>query len=255
MAATTKASMQGIVNARQTATYALMDTIIRSTAVAIAFGTLMTEKSSKQVLVNQKLGAVKNKSQTTLPPALEALMGAPGLADIGLITESAVQEINSKASSPFLATVQKALCLPNIEGIPISTATITSSREVEVGEQLMIVQSTSAKKYWTDNAVPKLKEWTIDGYITPALAIDAYYIVRPSLLMQITFLDDCASSRRPVLFKDNRGGFRYVQITNLQTKEEASYNNAIKVDITLREYAPFSVNNMQSVVKKATATA
>ena len=38
----------------------------------------------------------------------------------------------------------------------------------------------------------------------------------------------------------------FVQITNLQTEEEATYNNAIKVSISLNEYKPYKVKNMAS---------
>ena len=115
----------------------------------------------------------------------------------------------------------------------------------------MIVQSTSSKEYWTDNAVPKLKEWHIEGYITTSLSLDSQYLIKPSLKMQMNFLDICAASRRPVLFKDNRGEFMFVQITNLQTEEEATYNNAIKVSISLKEYKPYKVKNMASAIDVA----
>jgi hypothetical protein len=45
------------------------------------------------------------------------------------------------------------------------------------------------------------------------------------------------------MFKTNRGEFVKVQITNLHTIEEASYNNGIEVSISLKEYNPYFVDS------------
>ena len=46
------------------------------------------------------------------------------------------------------------------------------------------------------------------------------------------------------IFKTNRGEFVKVQITNLQTVEEASYNNGIEVTLSLKEYNPYFVDTI-----------
>ena len=99
------------------------------------------------------------------------------------------------------------------------------------------------EKYWTDNAVPRLKEWVVTGYLTPTTPLDNGLVIKPSLQWQIHYLTVCADSRRPVMFKTNRGEFVKVQITNLHTTEEASYNNGIEVSISLKEYNPYFVDS------------
>lgn len=243
-----------VENAKLAATYAVMDAIVRSSAWKTAYEAVMLSSSAAQVLRNQSLRQRQGTSTITGLglEAASALSGVIGLLDISLVTEAASAYALSKAS-PFLQDIwEKTLMLPNIEGVPISSSVVNTERSVDVGEHPMIVQSSTKKQYWTDNAVPKLKEWTIEGYITTSLTLDNLYLVKPSLKMQINFLDMCAESRRPVLFKDNRGEFIFVNIMNLRTTEEASYNNAVKVSISLKEYKPFMVTNAVAQVGEAT---
>ena len=245
--------------AKKKATYAIMDLIIKQSTFKAVYSTVMMSTSAAQVIRNQKMFAAagaggdsaKALGFTIASDVISGLGGAIGLLDISLVVDAATAFLLNKAS-PYLQDIwEKTLALPNIEGIPISSDRITTTRDIDVGEQMMIVQSTSSKEYWTDNAVPKLKEWHIEGYITTSLSLDSQYLIKPSLKMQMNFLDICAASRRPVLFKDNRGEFLFVQITNLQTEEEATYNNAIKVSISLKEYKPYKVKNMASAIDVA----
>ena len=156
-----------------------------------------------------------------------------------------IQQVGTGVANalPIAGALMKAMVEPNIAGIPISSATVDTNREVEVSESQVIVQSTKTKKYWTDNAVPRLKEWSVNGYLTSISPLDSGQLIKPSLQWQAYYLDVCARSRRPVTFKTNRGEFCKVQITNLHTVEEASYNNAIKVEISLKEYNPYFIES------------
>lgn len=238
-------------NARERGIAVMMDSIITSSTLKDVYETVMLNASGRQAL-----RAMKGTLNTTTPDPRAVTVGyevqALGLADISVITGAGISAIAGLISGEMQDLWEKTLMVPNIEGVPISTATIDTSRDVDIGDEMMIVQSTAQKQYWTDNAVPKLKEWTVSGYITTQLSLDSLYLVKPSLKMQHEFLDICAASRRPVLFKDNRGEFRFVQIMNLSTTEEASYNNAIKVTISLKEYKPFTVDNVTSLVDTAT---
>lgn len=246
-----------VEDVQQRATELVMDAIIKSSTFKGVYETVMLSTSAAQVVRNQTMSANKTSAKIGDIPLnatdlLTGLGGAIGLIDISLVTNAATAYTLSKAN-PYLQDIyEKTLAEPNIEGVPISASSISTSRDIDVGEQAMIVQSTSQKKYWTDNAVPKLKEWHMEGYITSALALDSLYLIKPSLKMQLNFLDRCAASRRPVLFKDNRGEFIFVQITNLQTTEEPQYNNAIKINISLKEYKPFTVTSAIVQVKAAT---
>lgn len=253
-----------INTARTNATYYFMDAIISHSSLKAIFSSVMLSQSACQVVRNQtmsnsgnplsKLGNSALSGAGTVATDLASIgfTGAFGLLDVAMITKSAVAaSLKAAGKKDTQELWEKALVLPNIEGIPISAPSISTTRDIDVGEQMMIVESSVTKKYWTDNAVPHLKEWNIEGYITTALSIDSAFLIRPSLKMQMDFLDTCAVSRRPVLFKDNRGEFRFVQITNLQSTEESSYNNAIKINISLKEYNPFEVENVAANIIQA----
>lgn len=167
---------------------------------------------------------------------------------------SVIRKVDNKiATSPFGRTMNQvetlamqALVQPNIAGIPISSPKVETNRDIEVSESMVIVQSEAVKQYWTDNSVPRLKEWTVEGYLTSMSPLDSGHIIKPTLQWQAYYLDVCAKSRRPVLFKTNRGEFVKVQITNLHTTEEASYNNGIHITATLKEYNPYFIEKIAS---------
>lgn len=170
---------------------------------------------------------------------------------IGSMISSTVSssEVLSKAI-PGMNYVYKVLADPNIGGIPIGTASIATERTVDVSQSLVLQQSMGTKEYYTDNATPHLKEWTIEGYLTPMLGLDSFMFIKPSLMLQKKFLDVAATSRRPVWFKDNEMVFHQVQITSLQMTQEPSATNAVKITVGLKEYKPYVVGSYWTTVKK-----
>lgn len=251
--------MGDIIPTKEKAVSVLMDAIITSTAVKAAFEATMLGTSAYAAARAQRLkgsgnsGVISQIASGVVDYGFGSVLSFLSVAFTGDFSSlSAVLLNGGAAEQSFYDQWQKATIMPNIEGIPISTSTVVSDREVDVGEQMMIVQSSTKKQYWTDNAVPHLKTWTLDGYLMTQLMLDTYYIAKPSLRMQHEFLDICATSRRPVLFKDNKGDFRFVQITSLHTEEVADYNNGIKVTIHLKEYKPFQVQTLTNITKSAT---
>lgn len=222
-------------NKQEVAIIELLDLILRSKKMEIAFETV--------VLSNNMASSYKNNHGSY-----------PANTSEGLVPlYSAIQSINTSVHSAVaIKLLDEALAQPNIAGIPISSAKVETNREIEISESMVIVQTTKNRKYWTDNAVPRLKEWTIEGYLTSTSPIDTGCLIKPSLQWQAYYLDVCAKSRRPVLFKTNRGEFTQVQITSFHTVEEASYNNAIQVSISLKEYNPYTIASTPREEKIAT---
>ena len=214
--------------AQEVAIVEVLDNVLASVSAENKFNVMMMSNNAASMQKNTRGTYASNTN-----PLTQALY---------LTVSKASSNIRSIAGT--LATIiDKALAEPNIAGIPISAAKIETNREIEVSESMVIVQSTKERKYWTDNAVPRLKEWNIDGYLTVTSPLDSGCLIKPSLQWQAYYLDICAKSRRPVMFKTNRGEFVKVQITNLHTNEEASYNNVIQVTMSLKEYNPYIVNN------------
>ena len=206
----------------------VMDTILSNKKAELAFKSVMIANNTASMYKN-----TRGRYAVEQNPATQPLYAA---------IQSAKQNMSSIVA-PANTLLAEALVAPNIAGIPISSASVSTDREIEISESMVIVQSQKTKKYWTDNAIPRLKEWSITGFLTSLSPLDSGALIKPSLQWQAYYLDICATSRRPVLFKTNRGEFVKVQITNLHTDEEASYNNAIKITITLKEYNPYFIED------------
>lgn len=213
----------------------VMDTILSNKTAELAFNSVMIANNSAAMYRNTHGSYAAEQNPATQP--LYAAIQQAGQ--------------NLRTTIPGDTLLQEALVAPNIAGIPISSASVSTDREVEVSESMVIVQSQNTKKYWTDNAIPRLKEWSITGFLTSLSPLDSGCLIKPSLQWQAYYLDVCATSRRPVLFKTNRGEFVKVQITNLHTDEEASYNNVIKVTLTLKEYNPYFIEDRTGDKKTA----
>ena len=213
----------------------VLDTILGNKNIETEFNVVILANDSASMYKNNHGSYAVNKNKAT-----HALLE--------VIQEKALDKL---AATPFGQLMSKggnlamqALVQPNIAGIPISSSKVETNREIEVSESMVIVQSEAMKQYWTDNSVPRLKEWTVEGYLTSTSPLDSGCIIKPTLQWQAYYLDVCAKSRRPVVFKTNRGEFVKVQITNLHTTEEASYNNSIQVSMTLKEYNPYFIDKI-----------
>ena len=216
-------------NVTENAIIEVLDAILRNKTAEIAFDNVMLVNNVAAAYSNNHGGFISNNMKVN--PLYDLVVG----------TGNSVRSLMPTATS----LINEALAQPNIAGIPISSSKVETNREIEVSESMVIVQSTKNRTYWTDNAVPRLKEWQVEGYLTVMTALDDGCLIKPSLQWQAYYLDVCAKSRRPVLFKTNRGEFVQVQITSFHTVEEASYNNAIQVSMMLKEYNPYTISGDQ----------
>lgn len=131
---------------------------------------------------------------------------------------------------------------PNIEGIPIGASQITMTRDVDISESCFIVPDKHTKEYRADNSVPRLREWSISGYLATMSSFADYgLVIKPTILVQMKLLDTYAKSRRPVWFKSNNGSFHRVQIKHLQITQDPTMMNGAKIEIQLKEYFPIMV--------------
>lgn len=171
-----------------------------------------------------------------------------GFAKFGRPLSSSIQVIGAitgELAQMFatMAEIQQYLQDPNIDGIPIASPNVKRTREVEVSNHAIIVQSKNNMEYRTDNATPKPRRWQVEGYLRTTLVSDHLFVIKPSLQLQEQMLDAYAASRKPVWFKDDYNQFYKVQIVNINSEHDAASSTTVKVSITLQEYKPFIVNN------------
>lgn len=147
----------------------------------------------------------------------------------------------SSTVTKWLNDVYEATKDPNIEGIPIISPSVQVSRDVEIADYGVIVDSRYMKKNVVDNATPKPRVWDIKGYITSRWTVDVGMVLKPSLQMQAKMLDAYSQSRKPLWFKTDEFEFVRVQITNLTFSRKAEIMNAYEVSITLKEFIPLEI--------------
>lgn len=197
---------------------------------------------------------------TTLPFMHKTVMlGTSLLASTKAVTGTLSLVASSVVGSDFFSTVKtglskatdllnkmnQLLMSPNIEGIPINATSVKVSREVDISESLVIVQDTYGKDYKTDNAVPHLREWNLEGYLTSISNLDSMLLIKPTLMLQMKYLDACAASRKPVWFKTDNNEFFKVQITRLYFERVAESTNTVHVLVNLKEFKPYIVEDEQ----------
>lgn len=197
---------------------------------------------------------------TTLPFMHKTVMfGTSLLASTKAVRGTLSLIANSVVGSDFFSTAKtgllkatdllnklnQLLMSPNIEGIPINATSVKVSREVDISESLVIVQDTYGKDYKTDNAVPHLREWNLEGYLTSISNLDNMLLIKPTLMLQMKYLDACAASRKPVWFKTDNNEFFKVQITRLYFERVAESTNAVHVLVSLKEFKPYIVEDEQ----------
>lgn len=147
----------------------------------------------------------------------------------------------AQATLNFMNDFYEATKDPNLEGIPIKSPEITVSREVEVSEYGVVMDEGYMHNYVVDNAVPKPRIWSVQGYVTSRWEVDTGFILKPSLQQQIKMLDGYAQSRRPLWFKTDENEFVRVQITSLTINRKAENMNAHALTMQLKEFVPLEL--------------
>ena len=134
---------------------------------------------------------------------------------------------------------------PSINGIVIVSSNESSSRDVDVSEEPLIVQTARmSTAYVVDNAVPRPRTWQVQGYLLPlAPTVDQLIPSKPTIWFQKKMLDAFAKSRRPVLYKSSDLEFTQVLITQFSWDQEATVNNGLKVSLGLKEYATITCDS------------
>ena len=147
-------------------------------------------------------------------------LGAIGSGDGGAAVKEALESL-----------MQPSLCF-----IPIQSVTLTKRRTSDIGNTMIIAQTTQQKEYVTDNAAPRPRVWTGKGYIK-ALApfVESGLMVKPTLMVQEAILDAAADSRQPVKFKTDTGEVFDVLVQDLQITSLDKGTNAKMVTYVVQE--------------------
>lgn len=150
---------------------------------------------------------------------------------------SSVASIASLGVSSIVGAILDTLALPNLEGIPLYTASLTVSREIDVSEDVYIVQKDSSTQYALDNSVPHLRKWSLDGYLqslTPKTELQTGF--KTTLMLQERLIDMLSQARRPMWFKTHQNEFVQVLITQYQFQYVAENMSSTHVQLEMIEF-------------------
>lgn len=141
---------------------------------------------------------------------------------------------------------------PNLEGIVISSPSISVSRDADVSENPVLFAEGYTKANLIDNCTPHPREWNIDGYLTGISQLDGGLTIKPSLMIQQSMLDAFMRSRRPLWFKTADMEFVRVLISHMQIEETAEASNVRKISLTLKEWDVINMTtSMSDIVNMA----
>lgn len=206
--------------------YAWLKTI--DVAAALHWGNITTGGfllGSNAISGVHRFGNADNKVVAALTVGTSILNTVANVGKVGPETAHIINAITDELKDP------------NIEGIPIHAEAESSSKDVEVNEQIVIVNSSNSKNIVVDNATPKLRKWSIRGYLTSTRAgLDPWLVLKPSLKVQERMLRAYADSRLPVWFKSHDGEFSKVLITHIDTSYDPKALNALLINIQLTEF-------------------
>lgn len=187
---------------------------------------------------------------------------AAGATEHAVASASGVLLSPSSASSDAINKAYEYIRDPNIEGIVVHAEKESCSRDIEVSQrQVLSVEGDSSedtssqrKKYIVDNAVPKLREWQLEGYIMTSDVFCRGLTVKPDLILKLMMLDSYSKARLPVLFKSSDMRFYKVLITHYDYAYDPKATNAAAVNITLQEFSTVNITSTATeIIKRAIA--
>lgn len=135
-----------------------------------------------------------------------------------------------------LTNILESLNQPSLCYIPIQSESLTMRRTADIGTTMLISQTDQTKEYITDNAAPRPRTWSGQGYITSLVPLlENYLVIKPTLQVQQAILEAAADSRQPVKFKTDTGEVVDVLIQDLQISASPKSMNARNVSYTVQE--------------------
>lgn len=180
------------------------------------------------------------------------------LTSMGSLTQNTslsipANRITQKAAE-ILNTAYKYVLQPNVGGVTIFAESEKQQRQADVSERMVLSvfnddtdntnntnNTKMSKAYTIDNNVPHLRIWTISGHIVSSDVLSQKLIIKPDIMTKVMLLDSIMTSRLPVLYKTHDCRFYKVIISDYSYEYEPRSNNAVHVDITLKEFKTMSV--------------
>lgn len=203
---------------------------------AIVLGALL---NGTNAVTNQhrfgKIGAAMTSVVAFLGSATSFITNAGGL--MTSFNDTVARELNA---------VLDELKNPNIEGIPIHADQELENSSSDVNQKMYIRESADNKDYRIDNTVPKLRTWTVRGYLMSnpyIIPLESKLVIKPSLIAQRELLQWFKDSRKPVWFKTHDNRFFKVLINMIESQYSVQSLNSLSVNLQLTEFKALEVDS------------
>lgn len=136
----------------------------------------------------------------------------------------------------MLTNAISALSQPMLCFIPIKSEVLTMRHINEIGNTMLISQTTQQKDYVTDNVAPRPRTWSGKGYIDSLAPLaELGLMIKPTLLIQQAILEAAADSRQPVKFKTDTGEVFDVVVQDLQITSLEKGNGVKMITYVVQE--------------------
>lgn len=207
---------------------------------AIVLGALL---NGTNAVTNQhrfgKIGAAMTSVVAFLGSATSFITNAGGLGGdiMSTVNNTVARELNA---------VLDELKNPNIEGIPIHADQELENSSSDVNQKMYIRESADNKDYRIDNTVPKLRTWTVRGYLMSnpyIMPLESKLVIKPSLIAQRELLQWFKDSRKPVWFKTHDNRFFKVLINMIESQYSVQSLNSLSVNLQLTEFKALEVDS------------
>ena len=135
-----------------------------------------------------------------------------------------------------LSNALEALTQPMLCYIPIKSTGLVMRHVNEIGNTMLISQTTQQKDYVIDNVAPRPRTWSGTGYISSLAPLaELGLMIKPTLLLQQAILEAAADSRQPVKFKTDTGEVFDVVVQDLQIASIEKGNGVKMITYVVQE--------------------
>jgi hypothetical protein len=125
-----------------------------------------------------------------------------------------------------------------IAGVRIRCESIVCSKDSDISEQV-IIDDTGYRRRVQDSVNPKLRVWTIKGYIiNEEYEFTQYYL--QSIERNKGLIDRAIDSRLPLIFRDKNGKKYDVLIESFKSGYVGNIQNGLPIDLTLKEWISYA---------------
>lgn len=132
--------------------------------------------------------------------------------------------------------ILEALSNPSLCFVPIYCDSFSQERVADISTSMIMAQAEGKKQFMTDNSAAHPRVWTMSGYLRSLIPyLERTLLVKPTILLQKTILDQAQISGEAIPFKTKDGEIVEVFISRLKMTDTPQSQSSVKIDATVQE--------------------